>query len=303
MEGKAKSKSRRLIPLIARARVKPLKYYDVTGELILAFLTGRKVSAIVQKDLTARLVNRLRLKNGSRVPIIISSKNELLRLVEKGAIDFMASIGTATSKGVDWIVIDVKGTRKAWLSEYGSAAFEAFTNAARAVFEEVGLIKNAVIFDGMNGFKVMAYLNSDISLGDAIIFVKFIEDLVPRVVKYMPYCRNFLDDIRVSGNTVQKARMCRVPLSLHWSTKLSAIPVDSVYNFTSVKAYPDYVVNNLSTLARPLRQLLDRNPVEEFERLISSIREDYHGVLYEVKARVRDKLLKTHKGAESEPGE
>ncbi|WP_054843739.1 hypothetical protein [Vulcanisaeta souniana] len=75
--------------------------------------------------------------------------------------------------------------------------------------------------------------------------VGMINEVVSRSMKSIDLFQTFGNDVIIGGNTMLKVKMYRVPLSLHWSTKLSAIPVARVYDFITFSADPSNVIRRL----------------------------------------------------------
>ena len=281
---------KKLIPMVLRPSVRPLKYYDIVGDLMMNFLNGRRVAIIRQVNDSVMLVTRVKQEDGSKLPIILNNKNELIKHVKLGGIDFMASVNMATSRDANLAIIDVKGGRRVWMSDRGLELLDLLVTAVRAVFEELGLTSNVVVFDGMNGFKVMAMLSGEVGAEDLRVFANIVEEVVHRSLKSMELYQRFRDDVIIGGNTMLKVKMYRVPLSLHWSTKLSAIPVARVYDFTTISADPSNVIKRLGSLRKLLEPLLTKNPVEA---LLSTTKRWVNGdysIIYKIKGSVKGKI-------------
>ncbi|WP_252901755.1 hypothetical protein [Vulcanisaeta sp. JCM 14467] len=216
---------KRLIPMVLKPSVRLLKYYDIVGDVMINFLTNRRAAIIRQVNDTAVLMTRVKHEDGSKLPIIINSKDELIRYVKAGGTDFMASVGTALSRGIDMAIIDVKGGRRVWMLDRGLDLMDMIVTVVRIIFEYVGLTNNAVIFDGMNGFKVIASLSKEVNDEVVKSFVNLVSEVVNRSLKWLDLFQAYGSDVIIGGNTMLKVKMYRVPLSLHWSTKLSAIPL------------------------------------------------------------------------------
>ncbi|WP_069807547.1 hypothetical protein [Vulcanisaeta thermophila] len=283
-------KGKRMIPLVVKPSVRPIKYYDVVGDVMVEFMRNRRVAIIQQTNTEARLITRVRHEDGTPLPIIINDKEELIRYVKSGGIDFMTSIGNATSKNADTLIIDIKGGRKAWLTIEGLRAMNIAIMAVKAVFEGLGLSNNVVVFDGMNGFKVISKLSSEV--GDDVIqgFIRIVTEGVPRGLKGIEVFRSYEDDIIIGGNTMIKVRMFRVPLSLHWSTKLSAIPITDVESFLSKNADPSNVVMSMSLMRKLLEPLSRLNPVDSLLDFVGKLRVDDVDVIYKIKHMVKASL-------------
>ena len=281
---------RKLVPMVLKPSVRPLKYYDIVGDVMINFLANRRVAIIRQVNDTATLMTRIRHEDGSKLPIIISSKDELIRYVKAGGIDFMASVGAALSSGIDMAIIDVKGGRRVWMLDRGLELMDLVVSAVRAVFEYVGLVSNAVIFDGMNGFKVVAPLSREVDGEVMKSFVGLVGEVVNRSLKSFDLFQAYGNDIIVGGNTMLKVRMYRVPLSLHWSTKLSAIPVARVYDFLTFHADPSNVVRHVETNRKLLEPLLTKNPIDSLIDAVNKWASNDYTLIYRIKGIIRSRI-------------
>ncbi|ADN51575.1 hypothetical protein [Vulcanisaeta distributa] len=281
---------RKLVPMVLKPSVRPLKYYDIVGDLMINFLMNRRVAIIRQVNDTATLMTRIRHEDGSKLPIIINNKDELIRYVKAGGIDFMASVSTALSKGIDMVIIDVKGGKKVWMVDRGLELMDLIVTAVRTVFEYVGLMNNAVIFDGMNGFKVIASLSKDVDDNYMKPFVDLVSETVNRSLKSLDLFKAYGNDVIIGGNTMLKVKMYRVPLSLHWSTKLSAIPLARVYDFLTLYADPSNVIRRLETNRRLLEPLLNRNPVDKLIDTVNRWVNNDYSLVYYIKGIIRDRI-------------
>lgn len=276
--------------MVLKPPVRPLKYYDIVGDLMINFLTNRRVAIIKQVNDAATLMTRVRHEDGSKLPIIINNKDELIRYVKAGGIDFMASVSAALSKDIDIAIIDVKGGRRVWMFDRGLELMDLVVTAVRAVFEYVGLVSNAVVFDGMNGFKVIASLSREVSSEEMKAFTNLVGEVVNRSLKSFDLFQAYGNDIIIGGNTMLKVRMYRVPLSLHWSTKLSAIPVARVYDFLTIHADPSNVIKHVETIRKLLEPLLVRNPVDSLTDVVNRwVNNDYE-LIYYIKGAIRSRI-------------
>ncbi|ADY00812.1 MAG: hypothetical protein ACP5GZ_04065 [Vulcanisaeta sp.] len=281
---------KKLIPMVLKPSVRPLKYYDVIGDLMINFLTGRKATIIRQVGDTATLMTRARHEDGSKLPIIINSKDELIRYVKMGGIDFMASVSTALSKGIDTVIIDVKGGRKVWMLDRGLELMDLIVSAIRVTFEYVGLTNNAIVFDGMNGFKVIASLSREVGNEEMKAFINLINEVINRSMKPLDLFQAYGNDIIIGGNTMLKVKMYRVPLSLHWSTKLSAIPIARVYDFLTLYADPSNVIRRLETNRKLLEPLFMKNPVDSLLDNVSRWINNDYSIIYYIKGVIRNRI-------------
>ncbi len=62
---------RKLVPMVLKPSVRPLKYYDIVGDLMINFLMNRRVAIIRQVNDTATLMTRVRHEDGSKLPILL----------------------------------------------------------------------------------------------------------------------------------------------------------------------------------------------------------------------------------------
>ncbi|BDR93181.1 hypothetical protein [Vulcanisaeta souniana] len=276
-----------LIPMVLKPSVRPLKYYDIVGDLMLSFLANRRITIIKQVGDSAVLMTKVSHEDGSRLPIIINDKDELIRFVKIGGIDFMASVNTVLTKGIDTVIIDVKGGRKVWMHDRGLELMDLMVAAVRAVLEYVGLANNAVVFDGMNGFKVMALLTKAIGDEEMRALVGMINEVVSRSMKSIDLFQTFGNDVIIGGNTMLKVKMYRVPLSLHWSTKLSAIPVARVYDFITFSADPSNVIRRLDINRKLLEPLFVKNPVDQLLDSVGRWLNNDYSLIYYMKGIIR----------------
>ena len=291
---------KRLIPMVLKPSVRLLKYYDIVGDVMINFLANRRAAIIRQVNDTAVLMTRVKHEDGSKLPIIINSKDELIRYVKAGGTDFMASVGTALSKGIDIAIIDIKGGRRVWMLDRGLELMDMVVTAVRTIFEYVGLTNNAVIFDGMNGFKVIAPLSKEVSSEDMKPFVDLVGDVVHRSLKSLELFQTYGSDVIVGGNTMLKVKMYRVPLSLHWSTKLSAIPLTRVYDFLTLYADPSNVIKRLETNRKLLEPLLTKNPIDSLIDAVNRWANGDYALAYYIKGVIRNRIKNDGKGTKLE---
>ncbi len=285
---------KKLIPMVMKPSVRPIKYYDIVGDLMMNFIVNRRIAIIRQVGDSAALMTTVKHEDGSKLPIIISNKDELIKYVKMGGIDFMASVNTAASKDIDTVIIDVKGGKRIWMLENGLELMDLVTTAVRIVLEYLGLVNNAVVFDGMNGFKVIAPLSRGVGADELRSLISIVNEAVYRGIKSNELFQRYGNDIIIGGNTMLKVRMYRVPLSLHWSTKLSAIPVARVYDFVTVYADPSNVIRRLDTNRKLLEPLLTKNPTDSMLDLIKRWLNNDYSLIYYIKGVIRNRIMKTN---------
>ncbi len=276
--------------MVPKSSVRPLKYYDIVGDLMINFLANRRAAIIRQVNDSATLITRAKHEDGSKLPIIINNKDELIRYVKAGGIDFMASVSTALSKGIDIAIIDVKGGKKVWILDRGLELMDLIVTVIRVVFEYVGLVNNAVIFDGMNGFKVIAPLSREVSDDYMRPFVNLVGEVVNRSLKSFDLFQAYGNDVIIGGNTMLKVKMYRVPLSLHWSTKLSAIPLARVYDFLTLYADPSNVIRRLETNRKLLEPLFNKNPIDSLLDAVNRWVNNDYTLIYHIKGVIRSRI-------------
>ena len=237
--------AKRLNPVVKRVPVDPIKYYDLMGELMLNFMVNRTIQVIVQQSGSVRLIRSVEGK-----PIIINNVNDLKSFVAQGGLDFMASVKPVGSSNVDVLVADIKVKQAMFNIPEGYLVMHIASNAVRLGFEAVGISNVLTYFDGMNGFKVFAKLNeqSRIELKNAARLLRIIVDASERAIKRLSRFSELMSNVTLGVNTLSKVKAFRVPLSMHWSTKLSAIPIPHfcIKNFSLIDAEPVKAMNDLS---------------------------------------------------------
>ncbi len=237
--------AKRLNPVVKRVPVDPIKYYDLVGELMLNFMVNRTIQVIVQQSGSVRLIRSVEGK-----PIIINNVNDLKSFVAQGGLDFMASVKPVGSSNVDVLVADIKVKQAMFNIPEGYLVMHIASNAVRLGFEAVGISNVLMYFDGMNGFKVFAKLNeqSRVELKNAARLLRIIVDASERAIKRLSRFSELMGNVTLGVNTLSKVKAFRVPLSIHWSTKLSAIPIPHfcVKNFSLMDAEPVKAMSDLS---------------------------------------------------------
>ena len=124
--------------------------------------------------------------------------------------------------------------------------------------------------------------------------ISIVNEAVYRGIKSNELFQRYGNDIIIGGNTMLKVRMYRVPLSLHWSTKLSAIPVARVYDFVTVYADPSNVIRRLDTNRKLLEPLLTKNPTDSMLDLIKRWLNNDYSLIYYIKGVIRNRIMKTN---------
>ncbi|MFP3045233.1 MAG: hypothetical protein RXR03_06480 [Thermocladium sp.] len=251
----------------------PLAYYGKVAPLIIRFTNGRRSTAIKGDHKTSR---------GEEAQL--DDVEDVMAVVKRGFIDIMTSV--SRNGLIDVVVFDVKGTGNLWLSEDGATVFYLAIQAIRQTLAFLGVESTLTFFDGMNGFKVMSLLSRGIDKRMAGTIVGVTWEAFTRTAKRFRVLRNNLDEVMIGGNTMLKVGMFRVPLSLHWSTKLAAVPVvDCPKNFSTIKALPQRIMDELPNYINAINELR-ANDVELSQ--LSKI--DKLQLIYSLKARLSSSL-------------
>ena len=270
---------RRLNPVVKRVPVDPIKYYDSVGELMLDFMVNRTTQVIVQQSSGVRLIRSIEGK-----PIVINSINDLKSLVAQGGLDFMASVKPIGSSNVDVLVADIKVKQVMFNTPEGYLTMHIASNAVRLGFEAMGISSVLMYFDGMNGFKVFARLHqqSAIELKNASRLLRIIIDAAERAMKRFSRFSELMSNVTLGVNTLSKVKAFRVPLSIHWSTKLSAIPIPHfcVKNFSLMDAEP------IKTMSNPTVYSFMRNLKPNSMDLTQLLADEDYVLTYRIKAHI-----------------
>ncbi len=255
-----------------RAGLSAEDYYAAVAPLIIRFTAGRR-SAVVRGSSKA-----------SRSAVAdIASAESLLELARGGWIDVMTSVSRHGL--IDTLVFDVKGTSNLWLSEDSSTVFHLAIQAIRESLYFFGVRSTLAFFDGMNGFKVIAPLNGGVGREAAGIMVETTREAFERAAKKIRVLRDNVGSVTIGSNTMLKVGMLRVPLSLHWSTKMAAVPViGCARNFSTIYADPSRVLRDLERYSEALGEL----GINEAPRLDSSL--DKLRIIYELKTRIASNI-------------
>ncbi|ABW01529.1 hypothetical protein Cmaq_0689 [Caldivirga maquilingensis IC-167] len=271
--------ARRLNPVVKKVPVDPIKYYDSVGELMLDFMVNRTTQVIVQQSSGVRLIRSIEGK-----PIVINSINDLKSFVAQGGLDFMASVKPIGSSNVDVLVADIKVKQVMFNTPEGYLIMHIASNAVRLGFEAVGIGNVLMYFDGMNGFKVFARLNekNGVDLKNASKLLRIIIDAAERAMKRFSRFSGLMSNVTLGVNTLSKVKAFRVPLSIHWSTKLSAIPIPHfcVKNFSLMDAEP------VKTLSNPSAYSFMRNLKPNSVNLTQLLADEDYVLTYRIKAHI-----------------
>ncbi|MGC8597057.1 MAG: hypothetical protein ACP5NY_03960 [Thermocladium sp.] len=257
-------------PLI---EIDPLTYYDRVAPLIIRFTAGRRSTAIKGNHKTSR-------GEGAQ----LNDVEDVMSVVERGFIDIMTSV--SRDGLIDVVVFDVKGTGSLWLNEDGATVFYLAIQAIKQTLAFLGIESTLTFFDGMNGFKVMTLLSKGIDKRVAGTIVGVTWEAFTRTAKRFKVLRNNLDEIMIGGNTMLKVGMFRVPLSLHWSTKLAAVPVvDCPKNFSTIKAIPQRIIDDLPNYVKAIEELrINETELNDLSKM------DKLQLIYSLKARLSSNL-------------
>ena len=265
--------------MVKRVPVDPIKYYDSVGELMLDFMVNRTTQVIVQQSSGVRLIRSIEGK-----PIVINSINDLKSFVAQGGLDFMASVKPIGSSNVDVLVADIKVKQVMFNAPEGYLIMHIASNAVRLGFEAVGISNVLMYFDGMNGFKVFAKLNENdtAELKNASRLLRIIIDAAQRAMKRFSRFSGLMSNVTLGVNTLSKVKAFRVPLSIHWSTKLSAIPIPRfcVKNFSLMDAEP------IRTMSNPSVYSFMRNLKPNSVNLTQLLADEDYVLTYRIKAHI-----------------
>ncbi len=293
---RARASSR--IPLVQQPEVDPVSYYKSVAPLMLKLLAGRRISVIWQRGSRVGQTCYVRTKSGERKIIQVQDVDVLLRLARQGVIDVLFSLNMINERVQDIYVVDVKADRHVWTHEKSWLILDLVVQIIENFFQFLHLKSRLVYFNGINGFKVIAALDvGKLREYDASVIrrcfessISLLNELCRRVLKRFKSVVGDVADlmrhVHVSGNTMLKSNFCRSPLSLHWSTKLSAVPViASVKEFSVLHAMPSIVLSKLHVYANALESRLRRNDIDGLLRAERwAIGDDL--VLYEAKSYV-----------------
>ncbi len=269
-------KLRRNQPIIIKPSVRPSKYYKFVIPYMMKFISNRKLTIIWQRNSKIGIVKKMKLKDGSKVPIVVNNERDFLKLVERGGIDFMCSVKPLGANLIDMIVLDVKANKQLWLSERGSLVMDIIIKMINSILNFAGIESTLTMFDGMNGFKVVTLLDlkdvNEDTLGQVRIvkgLVSIVNDMALRILKKFKINHDVLKDLIIGANTTLKVGMCRVPFSIHWSTKLIAVPVinNDVKNFSLIYAEPVRVIERLHIYSG----LIDKLRREKFSNILNMV--------------------------------
>lgn len=237
-----------LRPLVREIPVSLVKYYDVVGGFMVGYMKGRHVQVIVQRSEGIRLMRHIEGK-----PITINDVGDIKSLASQGGLDFMASVMPPGQSLIDTLIVDIKAKQQLFNRPEGYVSMHVLANAVKLGLVSFDVSNSLVYFDGMNGFKVLAKLSKDywMVLNDASRLLKIVIDASLRAFKRFGSYAKFLNSITLGINTMSKVKVFRVPFSMHWSTKLSAIPIKGgcIKNFSTMSSEPVNVIANIGEYA------------------------------------------------------
>lgn len=293
---------RRTRPLVAYPEVSPVKYYSAVAKYMIKIVEERRLAAIVQREDEVKLVRSVRYRSGIRRPILVVKPSQIVTMAKKGAVDIMFSVTKVKEEIPDVLVVDVKADKHVWIHEYNWYIFDLVVQIICNYLKFLGIENVMVCFDGMNGYKIITLL--DLEEVKAYVpdrqrfnryiskLVEYMKELAIRVTKHYRHIIRDLDlfsHMLISGNTTLKIGLCRVPLSLHWSTKLAALPLPMpVREFAVTYSLPSRVLERLPQYGEVIEQKWKPNKVHTMmETLRKCIEEDYETEhLYKAKAFV-----------------
>ncbi len=292
-------------PLVAYSEIPPARYYEHTATYMMKLLEERSIALIVQRNSEIKLVKSIKYKSGIRRPIIISKSSQLVKLARRGAVDVMFSVSKLKEDLPDVFVVDIKADKNVWIHQYNWYIFDIVVSIVKKFLEFVNIKNYLICFDGMNGYKIITLFNIDELKAEVnenksqllkyyLACIDFLRELAVRITKRYKNILQGLDlfsHMLISGNTTVKIGLCRAPLSLHWSTKLVAIPLTKpVREFAVTESMPSRVVGCVHVYGDVIERNWRENSPREFLRTISRFIDGNFEVLYRAKAWILDSL-------------
>jgi len=292
---------KRARPLVEFPDISPVRYYSRVARYMIKTLEERRLAAIVQKNGDVRLVRSVRYKSGIRRPIIITKESQIPAMAKKGVIDIMFSVTRLREELPDVYVVDIKADKHVWIHEKNWYIFDLVAQIVCNFLKFLEIENYIICFDGMNGYKIIALLNIEEAksyVKDRQQFMKilsksieFLKDVAVRVAKHYKHIYEGLDlfsHMLISGNTTLKIGLCRAPFSLHWSTKLAALPLPvPVREFSVMQALPSRVIEKAENYGMVIDQKWRYNKVGTFIRVMEScMRGDYVEYIYKAKSYI-----------------
>jgi len=291
-----KKKTSITYPLIKYPEIEPLNYYKHVAQYLLKFLSNRKLTVIWQRNDKVGLAKVIKTKTGSRKPITVNNEIELLKLIKNGVIDLMFSVKSDEKNVVDVYVVDIKADKSVWIHEKNWLILDLVVQIVNNYLTYLGIDSKLTYFDGMNGFKVIALMKitEDINPREFRIIlsksIELLDEIFTRCIKKYKEIYEPLDlknHLVIGGNTMLKVGACRTPLSMHWSTKLIAIPlVNSVKDFSIMHTRPRYVLDKLFMYASVIESMWRENDISTFVKIIQQYLSNNFTIIYEVKRYV-----------------
>ena len=279
---------RRARPLVEFPDADPVKYYARVARYMMKVIEERRLAAIVQKNSDVRLVRSIRYKSGIRRPIIVTKDSQIPSMAKRGVVDIMFSVTKIKEELPDVFVVDIKADKYVWIHENNWYIFDLVVQIVCNFLKYMDIDNYIVCFDGMNGYKVITLLDVDNAksyVKDRQQYMKILskciellKDVAVRVAKHYKSVYSGLDlfsHMLISGNTTLKIGLCRVPFSLHWSTKLVALPLQTpVREFSVMKALPSRVIDKAENYGQVIEQ---RWRYSKVDKLIKTIEECMKG--------------------------
>ncbi len=292
---------KRARPLVEFPDINPVRYYSRVARYMMKTLEERRLAAIVQKNGDVRLVRSVRYKSGIRRPIVVTKESQIPAMARKGVVDIMFSVTKIKEDFPDVYVVDIKADKHVWIHEKNWYIFDLVAQIVCNFLKFLEIENYVICFDGMNGYKIIALLNVEEAksyVKDRQSFLKilsksieFLRDVAVRVAKHYKHIYQGLDlfsHMLISGNTTLKIGLCRAPFSLHWSTKLAALPLPTpVRDFSVMQALPSRVADKAENYGVVIDQRWRYNKVGTFIRVMENcLRGDYVEHIYKAKSYI-----------------
>ncbi len=296
---------RRARPLVEFPDTDPVRYYTRVAKYMIKTIEERRLAAIVQRNSDVRLVRSIRYRSGIRRPIIVIKESQIPAMVRKGVIDIMFSVTKLREELPDVYVVDIKADKHVWIHENNWYIFDLVVQIVCNFLKYLEIDNYIICFDGMNGYKVITLLD----VKEAKSYVKdrnqymkilsksieLLKDIAIRVVKHYKSIYSGLDlfsHMLISGNTTLKIGLCRAPFSLHWSTKLAALPLSTpVREFSVMRALPSRVLDKAEIYGQVIEQKWKYSKVERFIKVIDEcMKGNYIDHVYKAKSYIMNHI-------------
>lgn len=250
----------------------PREYYAAVMDAFYGFLRGRMVACRHGEGFFRRWADR---KRG--IPLYMDDEATVLRLVDRGFIDFYLSVNPHPNQPPDIFVLDIDAGDEIRGREEGFSLVKHVTRAVVSVLVDMG-IQPAVKFSGMRGFHVLFGLTSsdEGTFSEARSFVEAIEPLVEKriredeearrlsrvlvpewktVVTTQVHYREFRrNQVLLDPSPMRRNGLFRSVFSLHYRSLLASVPVEGdVLDFDASHALPERVAADCRRLASSFR--------------------------------------------------